>query len=348
MSKFKLLLLLPLFALSACSDDDENAASSDSTAYATQQVTVVFMPNALSDDGFNSFVLRGVAAFCEGGNLKSKANDSISVVGPHTNTAYSLYRPKSMNELYAYVSSGWKKDNTNPITNKAYKRRLLVLTDPLQLKQLPSLADGEEILLLDAKSSTASNVKFLQIDCTDEFKELANAAWNDVKSSWMYNYGGTTQAKYYCPFDTAYLADGALSVLKDIVGDVLNVQAFPNQSLYSQLSASTDLSSLFSSMHIFAEEDFNSADNLDLLFIVRNQRQFTYTYTVPFYSKISLAHLISFDVDAGLVEDIIYRRYDKALVAWLEQWNTSTTMPQTTRFSGKDGMVETVLNNYYD
>jgi len=350
MSKFKFfwLLILPLCFFTACSDDDDPVEPAPTTlSYATKQVTVVFMPDALNDAGFNSYILRAVAAFCDGGKLINHEyeddNDSVQIVNAHHNTAYTFFRPTTMDEIYEFVGTKWKADNVNPISGQPYERRLLVLTSPYQLQELPTLSEGEEILLVGAQSSDNPTLKYLQIDSKETFQETAEQLWGIAKSNFEQEEKAYTTVKYYCPFETPYLTDGTLDVLTDLIGDPLQVNPYPSQAMVSLFGP--NMPSLYSFIHIYGDTD-SETDTMP--FVVTDLRQYASPYSFPYYSKLTTnTVMISFDVATGVPVEaaVIYRRYDKALVAWLEDWDSGKTMPQTTRFSNKDNMVE-VLNNF--
>lgn len=154
MNKKKLWLLSLLvgsaFTFTACSSDDDDNGGIVMPEVARMQVTVVFEPEQLGDQGYADRILRGLT------QLKQDEETAS------TNDMDVKYISQEDADKTQSAMQQWTQQRNNPYATKVnYERRLLVLTKATQLAWLneKDLSDGDEVLLLNAdKSVIASSV----------------------------------------------------------------------------------------------------------------------------------------------------------------------------------------------
>ena len=134
--RFLALMLGFVLALTSCSKDDDSGGNVVSTA--PLQVTVVFDPGQLGDQGYADRILSGLQ------KIQSE-NDSAGQI----DTKY-LYQEND--EKTKSVLLQWIQQRNNPFSaNTSYDRRLLVLTKASQLEWIKSatINENDEVLLLN-------------------------------------------------------------------------------------------------------------------------------------------------------------------------------------------------------
>ncbi len=142
--RFFALMLGAVLTLASCSKEDDGTGD-DAVQTAPLQVTVVFEPGQLGDQGYSDRILRGLQ------KLQSK-NDSTGQID--TKFLYQENTEKTKSALLQ-----WVQQRNNPFTtNTTYDRRLLVLTKATQLEWIKNatINENDEVLLLNADKSIIS------------------------------------------------------------------------------------------------------------------------------------------------------------------------------------------------
>jgi|GEM_PF-3382583 len=319
-----MLLSLSLFCIS-CSSDNDDSGEVVSSAGASIQVSVIFMPNAVGDYGFNDRVQAGVSAFCDGGIV-----DELGQIDGNSKAVANFFRPTTEEEMVTMISSSWKKDSVNTVSGKGYEKRLLILTDPSQAEYLPSLSSKESVLMLDAEAVNGGMA--LQINAREEAREAAR----QVKI-WNTGYPGETVPIMLRITEREY-TDGIEDGFRDVFSEDDNLE-------YDYLDSRSTYGSLYVAARRMAElyggtyKSFVSSCLVDL-------RQYASQFYFYYFTNTSEQMLVSvdrrFDDQPIQMGSTILRRYDKALVTWLNAWTSGQQMDATTVYTSDDGMCELI------
>ena len=142
---FLSLLIGSAFALTACSsDDDDNTGGNAIPQVAQMQVTVVFEPGQLGDQGYADRILSGLTELKQA----QETADANAM-----DVCYLSLEDASKTQS---AIAQWAQQRSNPYASQvSYERRLLVLTKATQLAWLnqQNLQPTDEVLLLNTDKS---------------------------------------------------------------------------------------------------------------------------------------------------------------------------------------------------
>lgn len=151
MNKNKLWLMSLLagsaLTFTACSSDDDNNGAA-APEVARMQVTVVFEPGQLGDQGYADRILRGLTQLKQDEETASANDMDVKYISQED----AAKTQSAMRQ--------WTQQRSNPYATQVnYERRLLVLTKATQLAWLneKELGDGDEVLLLNTDKSVIAS-----------------------------------------------------------------------------------------------------------------------------------------------------------------------------------------------
>lgn len=322
---FLALLLAMVLSLASCSKDEGSGQSGSPTS--TLQVTVVFEPGQLGDLGYADRVLRG---------LQKVESQNEGVI----DTKY-LYLDDAEKAKKAVAS--WAGNRANPFTaDKNYQRRLLVLTEPVQLDWLEgvTLDENDEVLLLNAdksyiaSSSLGSRIHVLNISAAESAEKFFNIIdWLEkVQAVETYPTLGmlrrTEQENY---------ADSIAETFKKHYGEQRDIDL----TSFDEMPATN--SSLINLGYRLAR-NFSDAESMEFSFSVIDAgiANLGFDYYL-FNADTDYPRFLYLDSDESSLERFtIVRKFDEALVNWVTRWKTAAvgTLPQEEWHGAWDGYTD--------
>lgn len=330
---FLSLLIGSAFALTACSsDDDDNKGGEAIPQVAQMQVTVVFEPGQLGDQGYADRILSGLTELKQ--NLETAGANDMDV------NYLSLEDASKTQSALAQ----WAQQRSNPYASQmSYERRLLVLTKATQLAWLnqQSLGANDEVLLLNtdksviASSSLGSRIHVLNISAAaaaekyfkyvDEQEKMDEVPQADDLGLFRIN-------------DSQLYADSIAEAFQKHYADQREMQTiYFDEEVADETStaaASYRLADMFSDYEAagfyFFIVDLGSANMGYDYYLFNNEEDYGRTL------------MLDADINNVLPRFSIIRKFDKAINDWVNRWKAAEvgTMPQVEWHGNWDGYVE--------
>lgn len=326
------LLLGTAFAFTACSSDDDDNGNTIATQVAPMQVTVVFEPGQLGDQGYADRILRGLTQIkqTEEGAAKSELDVKYISLDDASKTQSAI--------------SQWVQQRNNPYASQvSYERRLLVLTKATQLAWLnaQNLNANDEVLLLNtnkdaiASSSLGNRIHVLNISASASIKKY-------------FSYIDEQEEQEAVPVETdlglirlndkQLYADSISEAFKEHYADKRELQTIyfdeerdPNSTLTSAGYRFAELYSDYATMGFyFSIIDLGNANMAYDYYLFNNEDDYGRTL------------ILDAEKNNLLPRFTICRKFDEAMVNWINRWKTTEVgaMPQEEWHGAWDGYVD--------
>lgn len=329
--RFLALMLGFVLALTSCSKDDDSGGNVVSTA--PLQVTVVFDPGQLGDQGYADRILSGLQ------KIQSE-NDSAGQI----DTKY-LYQEND--EKTKSVLLQWIQQRNNPFSaNTSYDRRLLVLTTASQLEWIKSatINENDEVLLLNtdknilSSSSLGNRIHVLNISVAASIEKYFDFIDKNENYGWteIYDKIGLLRQTNH-----EFYADSLAQAIQKHYGDKKTWDTFYFDDFrgddtnyitagYRWASFMLDPNVIGFSYAVINAGVANSGFDNYILHSQEGSERYVYLD-----SEKSLFPRFS-----------ICRKFDEALISWVNRWKDGTvgSMPQEEWHGDWDGYV----SDYFD
>ena len=331
------LVVSTMLSFSACSSDDNDEEPNGTlSGDAPVQITVVFEPNQLGDQGYADRILKGLQQIEKADEADGENNIDVRYI--------SL---TDENKTRQAVEQ-WSNTRTNSYKSQTpYERRLLVLTKATQAEWLNSLYinENDEVLLLNSDKSIAE-ISTLG----NRIHTLNISAYASVKK--YFKYVDQMESSELAPFtemvglirfdEKQLFADSISEAFHDYYGDTkeLEIVNFDEErgDESNITTASYRLAYSYSDYEAmgfyFSIIDLGTA-NLGYDYYLFNNEQ-----------EIERALLLDAETSNLLPRFCICRKFDKALIDWVTRWATGEigSMPQTEWHGMWDGYTEDDIN----
>ena len=251
-------------------------------------------------------------------------------------------------EALALQLNEWDKQGVSPYTDKAYERRLLVLTDAEQLPMLTDMPLGptDEVLVMNTTDSVFAHIP--RKDWLGPRLHALSISAADAARKYCHSIEDSNGLSSWQPSIFHLLSCDDPRMMADSIQIVLSEYFEGKASLgsYARVSATT-----LTDSYLIAGTTINvlrqTTDDIHLVcsWGAHNAAIFAYAYT----QDIGDAELLFLDTDfAGLsgFTPCIVRHYDRALCQWLERWldGPAASMPATEWHGAWDGYVTDNIN----
>ncbi len=328
---FLTLLMAMLFSFASCSKDEGSGQSGSPTS--TLQVTVVFEPGQLGDLGYADRVLRGLQ----------------KVESENEGTIDTRYLYLSDDEKSKTALARWAENRTNPFTaDKNYQRRLLVLTEAEQLEWLNgiTLDENDEVLMLNtdkdaiASSALGNRIHVLNISAAEGAEKYFNIIDQLEKTDLIDTYPTVGMLRWS---EKTNYADSIAETFQKHYGQTksLDTQYFEEMLL--------DSSSYITVGYRFAGIFYDS-DAMEFSFSIIDAgiANLGFDYYL-FNVDQGIARFLYLDSDKTSLERFtIVRKFDEALVQWVNRWKTAAvgTLPKDEWHGAWDGYTDDDISLY--
>lgn len=336
MNKNKLWLMSLLagsaLAFTACSSDDDDNGGAATPDVARMQVTVVFEPGQLGDQGYADRILRGLTQLKHDEEAAGANDMDVRYISQE-----DADRTKS-------ALLQWTQQRNSPYASQvSYERRLLVLTKATQLAWLDekALGDGDEVLLLNtdksviASSALAGRIHVLNISAAASAEKY-------------FKYIDDEEQMQIVPLadDIALLrvnnqqlyADSIAETFKEHYADRRELQTlyFDEEAgdVTNMTAASYRLADFFADYQTmgfyFAVVDLGNANMGYDYYLFNNEEDDGRTL------------MLDAEISGVLPRFSICRKFDEAMKDWVGRWKVSQTgsLPQEEWHGAWDGYVE--------
>lgn len=339
---------LVLMTLSSCSSDDDP----DVTPVATGiEVCIVFAPNELGDQGYADRVLTGMHQF----DMQLSEDDYSRV--------QLRYIAVSDTDAVKNELRLWDQQGTSPYNERAYERRLLVLTDARLLPYLAEtpLSDTDEVLVMNVANQQfdqmpearqlGSRLHLLSISAAGSARKLCRRIDYETSHS---DEIGWTRSKAVILFQgrkpDEVLADSIAEVFDEYRADGASVLVFPTES---SVEAEETGNEAFAETYKLAYS-ISRIDPAVCSYAVCNWG----SYNTAFYAGFRIwgtgeCEVIFLDTEifnSGDHFPTIVRHYDRALCQWLVRWLSAPAgaMPEKEWHGAWDGYTTDNIPTYND
>lgn len=330
---FLSLLIGSAFALTACSsDDDDNTGGNAIPQVAQMQVTVVFEPGQLGDQGYADRILSGLTELKQAQETADANAMDVSYL--------SLEDASKTQSAIAQ----WAQQRSNPYASQvSYERRLLVLTKATQLAWLnqQNLQPTDEVLLLNtdksviASSSLGNRIHVLNI-----------SAAASAEKYFKYIDGQERQKLVPLVDDIALIRTTNKQLYADSIAEAFEKHYADKreaQTLYfdEEVREEDDLAAASYSFANF----YSDYEAMGFYFSIVDlgNANVGYDYYL-FNNEADYGRTLMLDaaIDAVLPRFSISRKFDKAINDWVNRWKAAEvgSMPQVEWHGSWDGYVE--------
>lgn len=336
---------LVLMTLSSCSSDDDP----DVTPVATGiEVCIVFAPNELGDQGYADRVLTGMHQF----DMQLSEDDYSRV--------QLRYIAVSDTDAVKNELRLWDQQGTSPYNERAYERRLLVLTDARLLPYLAEtpLSDTDEVLVM--------NVANQQFDQMPEARQLGSRLHLLSISA----AGSARKLCRYIDYETSHPDEVGVHRYKTIF---MFQGHKPDEVLADSIAEVFDeYRSEGASVTVYSSEEFVGTGNdayaltYELAYFITRLDTEVCSYAVCNWSTYNAAFFAGFHTwglvfceaifldteifNSGDHFPTIVRHYDRALCQWLVRWLSAPAgaMPEKEWHGAWDGYTTDNIPTYND
>ena len=336
---------LVLMTLSSCSSDDDP----DVTPVATGiEVCIVFAPNELGDQGYADRVLTGMHQF----DMQLSEDDYSRV--------QLRYIAVSDTDAVKNELRLWDQQGTSPYNERAYERRLLVLTDARLLPYLAEtpLSDTDEVLVM--------NVANQQFDQMPEARQLGSRLHLLSISA----AGSARKLCRYIDYETSHPDEVGVHRYKTIF---MFQGHKPDEVLADSIAEVFDeYRSEGASVTVYSSEEFVGTGNdayaltYELAYFITRLDTEVCSYAVCNWSTYNAAFFAGFHIwglvfceaifldteifNSGDHFPTIVRHYDRALCQWLVRWLSAPAgaMPEKEWHGAWDGYTTDNIPTYND
>ncbi|MBQ3753009.1 MAG: hypothetical protein II864_05585 [Prevotella sp.] len=338
---------LVLMTLSSCSSDDDP----DVTPVATGiEVCIVFAPNELGDQGYADRVLTGMHQF----DMQLSEDDYSRV--------QLRYIAVSDTDAVKNELRLWDQQGTSPYNERAYERRLLVLTDARLLPYLAEtpLSDTDEVLVM--------NVANQQFDQMPEARQLGSrlhllsiSAAGSAHRLWRHIDFETSH-----PDEVGFQRGKAINILLLQGHNADEVLADSIAEVLDDYRSDATSITVYPSGDTVGAGDDAYAKTYMLAYLIAQTNSETYSYVVcnwgaynaSFYAGFHLwgtgsCEAIFLDTEIFISDSkypTIVRHYDRALSQWLARWLRAPVgaMPEKEWHGAWDGYTTDNIPTYND
>lgn len=326
------LLVGSAFAFTACSSDDDDKGGTAAPQVAQMQVTVVFEPGQLGDQGYADRILRGLTQLQQAEASTGKNEMDVNYISQED-------AGKTQNAM-----AKWAQQRNNPYASQVnYERRLLVLTKATQLAWLnqQNLQANDEVLLLNtdksiiASSPLANRIHVLNISAAasaekyfkyvDEQEKMELVPLADDIALFRINNEQLYADSIPETFEKHYADKRTLQTLyfDEEMGTVSDMAA-ASYRLADMFSYYDDMGFYFSMV------DLGSANMGYDYYLFNNEEDYGRTL------------MLDADINNVLKRFSICRKFDEAMNNWINRWKVAEmgSMPQVEWHGSWDGYVE--------
>lgn len=326
-----MLLLAMAFALVSCSKDEGSGNSGSPTS--TLQVTVVFDPGQLGDLGYADRVLRGLQT------IESQNEGSVD-----TKYIYLDDEEKCKKAL-----SQWAANRVNPFTvDKTYQRRLLVLTEATQLEWLDgvTLDENDEVLMLNTdksaitSSALGSRIHVLNISAAASAEKFFTSVIDVYEKNGLVDESFSVGLLRWTE-DQTY-PDSIAETFKKHYGEQKSLDNYYFEDML------LDNSSWITVGYRLAG-NFYDSDAMGFSFSIIDAGIANLGFDYYLFNDNDYTRFLYLDSDKSSVNRFtICRKFDEALVNWVNQWKTGAvgSQPQEKWHGAWDGYVEDDISLY--
>lgn len=339
---------LVLLTLSSCSSGDDPDVT---PAAPGVEVCIVFAPNELGDQGYADRVLTGMHQF----DMQLSEDDYSRV--------QLRYIAVSDTDAVRNELRHWDQQGTSPYNERAYERRLLVLTDARLLPYLAEtpLGDTDEVLVMNVANQQfdqmpevqllGSRLHLLSISAADAARKLCRHI--DYETSHpdevdVHRYKTIFMFQGHKPDEV--LADSIAEVFDEYRSEGASVLIFPT---------STSVEAEESHNDAFAET-YKVAHSISMIipevcsYVVCNWGSYNAFLYAGFYNwgtgECDVIFLDTEIFNSGNRFPTIIRHYDRALCQWLVRWLSAPAgaMPEKEWHGAWDGYTTDNIPTYND
>ena len=326
-----MLLLAVAFAFVSCSKDEGSDKGGSPTS--TLQVTVVFEPGQLGDLGYADRILRGLQT------VESQNEGTID-----TKYIYLGDEEKSKKAI-----SQWASNRINPFTaDKAYQRRLLVLTEATQLEWLDgvTLNENDEVLMLNtdksviSSSALGSRIHVLNISAAASVEKYFSSVVDVCEQRGLVDESSSMGMLRWSE-DQTY-PDSIAETFQKHYGEQ---KSFDNYYFDEML---LDNSSWITVGYRLAG-NFYDSDAMGFSFSIIDVGIANLGFDYYLFNDNDVTRFLYLDSDKSSINRFtICRKFDEALVNWVNQWKSGAvgSQPQEKWHGAWDGYVEDDITLY--